>query len=66
MTQECAKINAGSLEPFTLSVSVGCAEFSATRKDIDDLLNNADSSQYEDKRAKKEAEKKKKKPWWQR
>lgn len=66
MAQECDKINAGSLEPFTLSVSVGCAEFSATRKDIDDLLNNADSSQYEDKRAKKEAEKKKKKPWWQR
>ena len=66
MAAECDKINAGSLEPFTLSVSVGCSEFSASRKDIDDLLNNADSSQYEDKRAKKEAEKKKKKPWWQR
>lgn len=66
MAVECDKINSGSLEPFTLSVSVGCAEFSALKSDIDDLLTNADSSQYEDKRSKKEAEKKKKKPWWQR
>ena len=66
MAAECEKINSGSLEPFTLSVSVGCSEFSAARKDIDELLNNADSSQYEDKRAKKEAEKKKRKPWWLR
>ena len=66
MAAECEKINAGSLEPFTLSVSVGCSEFSAAKDDIEDLLNSADSSQYEDKRAKKEAEKKKKKPWWQR
>ncbi len=63
---ECDKINSGSLEPFTLSVSVGCSEFSVAKDDIEDLLNTADSSQYEDKRAKKEAEKKKKKPWWQR
>ncbi len=66
MAAECERINAGSLEPFTLSVSVGCSEFSSSRKDIDELLNSADGSQYEDKRAKKEAEKKKKKPWWQR
>ena len=66
MAVECDKINSGSLEPFTLSVSVGCAEFSALKSDIDDLLTNADSSQYEDKRSKKEVEKKKKKPWWQR
>lgn len=66
MAAECEKINSGSLEPFTLSVSVGCSEFSTARKDIDELLNNADSSQYEDKRAKKEAEKKKRKPWWLR
>ena len=63
---ECEKINAGSLEPFTLSVSVGCSEFSADKEDVDELLNSADSSQYEDKRAKKEAEKKKKAPWWKR
>lgn len=66
MQAECDKINSGSLEPFTLSVSVGCSEFSAAKDDIEELLNSADSSQYEDKRAKKEAEKKKKKPWWQR
>ena len=66
MAAECDKINSGSLEPFTLSVSVGCAEFTPGRNDIDELLNAADSSQYEDKRAKKEAEKKKKKPWWLR
>ena len=63
---ECDKINSGSLEPFTLSISVGCSEFSAAKDDIEDLLNSADSSQYEDKRAKKEAEKKKKTPWWKR
>ena len=63
---ECEKINAGSLEPFTLSISVGCSEFGAAKDDIEDLLNSADSSQYEDKRAKKEAEKKKKIPWWKR
>ena len=66
MAAECDKINSGSLEPFTLSVSVGCAEFTPARSDIEELLNFADTSQYEDKRAKKEAEKKKKKPWWQR
>ena len=66
LLSECDKINSGSLEPFTLSISVGCSEFSAAKDDIEDLLNSADSSQYEDKRAKKEAEKKKKLPWWRR
>ena len=66
MMAECDKINSGSLEPFTLSISVGCSEFSAAKDDIEELLNSADSSQYEDKRAKKEAEKKKKTPWWRR
>ena len=66
MMAECEKINSGSLEPFTLSISVGCSEFSAAKDDIEELLNSADSSQYEDKRAKKEAEKKKKLPWWKR
>ncbi|MCR5045897.1 MAG: GGDEF domain-containing protein [Treponema sp.] len=66
MLAECDKINSGSLEPFTLSISVGCSEFSSAKDDIEELINIADGSQYEDKRAKKEAEKKKKKPWWQR
>ena len=66
MMAECEKINAGSLEPFSLSISVGCSEFSAARDDIDALLNSADTAQYEDKRSKKEAEKKKKTPWWKR
>lgn len=66
MAAECEKINAGSIEPFTLSISVGCAEFSPAKSDIEELINLADGSQYEDKRSKKEAEKKRKKFWWQR
>ncbi len=66
LAAECEKINSGSLEPFTLSMSVGCAEFGPGNNDIEELINSADSSQYEDKRAKKEAQKKKKKFWWQK
>lgn len=66
LAAECEKINSGSLEPFTLSMSIGYTEFNPGKSDIEELINSADSSQYEDKRSKKEAEKKKKKFWWQR
>lgn len=68
LAAECDKINSGCLEPFVLSVSIGFTEFTSAKDDIEELLNSADSAQYEDKRAKKEKQKQKEKKsaWWRR
>lgn len=63
---ECEKINKETMEPFILSLSSGYTEYDSEKNNIDELLSFADSSQYEDKRAKKEREKQKKKSWFGR
>lgn len=52
LAQKCAEYNAKEIDPFVLSISVGCAEFSKEQSDLDALLNEADQRLYEEKRMK--------------
>lgn len=51
---KCAEYNATETDPFVLSISVGCAEFSEKQSNLDALLNEADMKLYEEKRIKKQ------------
>lgn len=54
LAAKCDEYNDREIEPFVLSMSVGCAEFSSRKSNLDDLLNEADEKLYAEKRAKKE------------
>ncbi len=47
-----ARSNAVNGEPFTVSMSLGCVDYSADNKDLETLLSLADGVLYEEKRAK--------------
>ena len=54
LAAKCDEYNAKEIEPFVLSMSIGCAEFSSRQSNLDDLLNSADEKLYAEKRYKKE------------
>ena len=54
LAAKCDEYNAKEIEPFVLSMSIGCAEFSSRQSNLDDLLNSADEKLYAEKRSKKE------------
>lgn len=56
IVDECNKINVDKKEPFTLSLSVGCVEFSSESCDLEQLLKLAAKDQYKEKRRKKKVE----------
>lgn len=51
----CEQWNSITKEPFTVSISLGFAEFDVKNYDLSDLIKEADKCQYEVKRAKKAA-----------
>ncbi|MBR5933075.1 MAG: GGDEF domain-containing protein [Treponema sp.] len=53
LNNECRKYNEREIDPFVLSISMGCTEFSINTSDIDNLLKKADSELYKEKREKK-------------
>lgn len=53
LNDECRKYNESEEDPFILSISMGCTEFSAVNSSIDDLLKKADEELYKEKREKK-------------
>lgn len=54
LEEKCAEYNALEEDPFVLSISIGCAEFSEKQISLDALLNEADMKLYEEKRMKKQ------------
>lgn len=54
LADKCEEYNAREVEPFVLSMSIGCTEFSCKKSNLDVLLNEADQKLYVEKRAKKE------------
>lgn len=54
LNSRCQEYNDSEIEPFVLSMSVGCTEFSSRQSNLDVLLNEADQKLYIEKRAKKE------------
>ena len=54
LNDKCAEYNAKEIEPFILSISIGCSEFSEKQISLDALLNEADMKLYEEKRIKKQ------------
>lgn len=54
LAEKCREYNSRELEPFVLSMSIGCTEFSSRKSNLDVLLNEADEKLYMEKRAKKE------------
>ena len=49
----CKEWNDSVDEPFTLSISLGAAEFDKDNFDLVELLKKADNEQYKEKRSKK-------------
>lgn len=59
LDESVAEYNQNSSQPFTLSISMGCAPFTSGRKYVlDDLMAEADRKLYEEKKKKKEARRK--------
>ena len=48
----CSEWNKKNHEPFTLSLSIGCAEFSPANHTFSSLMKEADANQYEEKKKK--------------
>lgn len=54
LATKCQEYNDSEVEPFVLSMSIGCTEFSSRQSNLDVLLNEADQKLYAEKRLKKE------------